>query len=217
MDLNPAVGARWEVVVDDREASGGWLWLLGSDPRFRVVADRLSVGDYVVPGVACFERKTIPDFERSLVDGRLFRQASSLASGRVPAAYLLEGSESEWDQCRVRWEALWGAWLSLAFDFRMPVVPVRTPEEGVAVIRMTCERGYPADRGAVRPGYRPRTARRRQLFVLQGLPGIGLEKASRLLDRFGSVRGVMLAEPEAWADVVGIGPETIRRCWQVLG
>lgn len=57
-------------------------------------------------------------------------------------------------------------------------------------------------------GHRPKRLRRRQLFVLQGLPGVGPERAAALLQACGSVAGVFAANEEALADVPGIGPRT---------
>ena len=47
-----------------------------------------------------------------------------------------------------------------------------------------------------------------QLFILQGLPGIGPEKAKRLLETFGSVNAVFQADADALQGVSGIGEKT---------
>ena len=63
-----------------------------------------------------------------------------------------------------------------------------------------------AARGALyRPGYRPKGKRKRQIYILQGLPGVGPERAARLLDRFGSVEGVICAGSEDLQSIEGIG------------
>jgi len=45
----------------------------------------------------------------------------------------------------------------------------------------------------------------RQLFILQGLPGVGRERADRLLDRFGSVEAAISASSSDVQSVNGIG------------
>ena len=55
-----------------------------------------------------------------------------------------------------------------------------------------------------RHGYRPKGFRKRQQFILQGLPGIGPKKASRLLNRFGSVEAVITASSIELQSVKGI-------------
>jgi ERCC4-type nuclease len=57
----------------------------------------------------------------------------------------------------------------------------------------------------LRNGYQPKGKRRRQIYILQGLPGIGRERAIRLLDKFGSVEAVIAADSSALQSVHGIG------------
>ena len=55
-----------------------------------------------------------------------------------------------------------------------------------------------------------------QMHLLQGLPGIGPERAARLLDHFGSVRAVMAADAAELRAVPGIGPKCARKIvWSV--
>jgi DNA excision repair protein ERCC-4 len=70
--------------------------------------------------------------------------------------------------------------------------------------------------GLPRPGYRPKGTRARQLFLLQGLPGVGPERATRLLDRFGSVQAIMTASADALATVDGIGEKTAAKMRRLL-
>ncbi len=65
-----------------------------------------------------------------------------------------------------------------------------------------------------RPGSRPRGKRARQLFILQGFPRIGPERARRLLAHFGSVEAIVGAVSKALQSVEGIGgqvADTLRR------
>jgi ERCC4-type nuclease len=76
----------------------------------------------------------------------------------------------------------------------------------VRTIFYAARQGQAYTRGALaRPGYRPKGKLARQLFLLQGLPEIGPERARRLLARFGSVEGVVRAGPEELRSVHGIG------------
>ncbi len=51
----------------------------------------------------------------------------------------------------------------------------------------------------------PKDKRKRQFFILQGLPGIGREIAIRLLDNFGSVEAIIAASSNELQTVEGIG------------
>ena len=45
----------------------------------------------------------------------------------------------------------------------------------------------------------------RQLFLVQGLPNVSATLAQRLLERFGSVKGIADASPEQLMEVEGVG------------
>jgi ERCC4-type nuclease len=55
------------------------------------------------------------------------------------------------------------------------------------------------------------------LFLLQGLPRVGPERAARLLDRFGSVQAVATASAADLATVDGIGDSIAARIRWALG
>ena len=59
--------------------------------------------------------------------------------------------------------------------------------------------------GVHRHGYRPKDKRKTQLFILQGLPGVGPERAGRFLDSFGSVEAAISARSSELQSVDGIG------------
>jgi len=65
-------------------------------------------------------------------------------------------------------------------------------------------------------GKRPTGKLRTRLHILQGLPGVGPERARLLLEAFGNVEAVLTASEEALKSVDGIGPITAERiCWAI--
>jgi ERCC4-type nuclease len=163
------------------------------------------------------ERKTAADFAASLIDGRLFRQVAVLALAPERAVLMVEGRDQEWRDTGVRREALQGALITIGVFFGVTVLHSDAPEE---TARLLVYLGRQAQRiaqgGLPRSGYRPKRKRARQLFLLQGLPGVGPERAARLLDRFGSVEAVVTASADALAAVDGIGEKTAAKMrWAV--
>ena len=70
--------------------------------------------------------------------------------------------------------------------------------------------------GVQRHGYQPKGLRYRQRYILQGLPGVGSERADRLLDRFGSVEDVISASIDDLQTVDGIGKKIAEKIkWAV--
>ena len=71
------IGSRpVHIVVDDREQAGDVPAALAARGDAAVEVARLKVGDYHIERRVLVERKTAADFAASLIDGRLFRQAS---------------------------------------------------------------------------------------------------------------------------------------------
>ena len=206
------------LVVDDREKAGGKVpAALAARGDVTVEIARLDVGDYRVERRVVVERKTAADFAASLIDGRLFHQAAALALAPERAVLVLEGCDKDWHETGVRREALQGALITIGVFFGVTVLRSDGPEE---TARLLVYLGRQAQRSAhggfPRPGYRPKGKRARQLFLLQGLPGVGPGRAARLLERFGSVQAIMTASADDLATVDGIGEKTAAKMrWAV--
>jgi len=192
--------------VDDRESRGPVAELLAQSPDFQVTVRRLKLGDYLVDGRFLFERKTLTDLVAAIIDGRLFRQALKLSETKLQPALILEGTAQDFAGCGMRWEAIQGALVTVSLFCGVPLLRARTPAETVRTMLYAARQGQTFVTGALpRHGYRPRGKRARQLFILQGLPGIGPEKARRLLEHFGNVEAIINARSEELQSVEGIG------------
>ncbi len=192
--------------VDFRErGSGTPRALAAAGARLDFVT--LKAGDYRVGRVLAIERKSAWDFWRSIFDGRLFRQAIRLARSSPRPLILVEGQGPNFSHPTAR-----GALVTVAAVFGVPVLFSRDPGDSALWI-LTAARQYAArqEYAIARPGWRPKGKRARQIFILQGLPGIGPVRASRLLERFGSVRAVLSADETSLSEVHGIGPRIAER------
>ncbi len=83
------------IVADDRERRGGVIECLEEMTDVRVEVQRIEEGDFVVERQFVVERKTLRDFAQSLLDGRLFRQASRLAQSSLRRVLVLEGKAED--------------------------------------------------------------------------------------------------------------------------
>jgi len=205
------------VVMDDRERSGPLPALLAQAGVFDIEVRRLAAGDYLVDGRLLFERKTLPDLALSIKDGRLFSQALRLATSPLRTALIIEGTARDIEGSGMRWEAVQGALVTVALFIGLPLLRCRTPAETVRTLEFAALQGRTVASGAlVRRGRRPRGKAAVQQHLLQGLPGVGPERAARLLERFGSVQAVLTADAAALEAVPGIGARTARRVrWAV--
>lgn len=205
------------IVADDRERESMVIESLRGIANVSVCVERLASGDYLADHRILFERKTLQDLARSIVDGRLFKQMVRLAKSKYKAVLILEGTGKDAEGLGVRREALQGALITISLILGMPVLRSMAPEETARLIVYAARQiqflgkaSYP------RPGYRPKTKKGRQLYILQGLPGVGHERALRHLEKFGSVEGVMRASRDELQAVEGIGAKTSDRIrWAV--
>jgi DNA excision repair protein ERCC-4 len=202
-------GQRFSLVVDDREPPEAVLKALRACECFELRVERLAVGDYLIDDRLMFERKTLVDLVASIKDGRLFAQALRLAAAPVRGALILEGRSQDLAATRMRREAIQGALVTLTLFMGIPVLRSMGPQETACLILYAArqDRAY-AGGGLARKGRRPRGKVRAQSHILQGLPGVGPERARRLLDRFGSVEAVISAPADALRSVPGVGKET---------
>jgi ERCC4-type nuclease len=147
---------------------------------------RLSMGDYQIDNRLVVERKTLKDFAVSIIDGRLFKQTIFLANSNSKSVLILEGTVSDTVEIGVTREAMQGALITVSLILGIPVLRSKDPSETAKlIVYIGRQIESMAGDGMQRHGYRPKTKRKRQLFILQGLPGVGSEKAERLLARFG--------------------------------
>ncbi len=197
------------ITVDDREEKTGIVDEL-KEKGWEVRIRRLTVGDFRLGNEAVIERKTAHDFVLSIIDGRLFRQAAQLKMHGPRTAFLVEGdpfrTDSDIDAPSVR-----GAIVSVSMIWQVPVIFSESLWQSVEILWFMANQVHRlTDLPAARYGYRPKRLIRRQLYVLQGIPGIGPKRASRLLQHFGTLRRVFSASPEEWQDVRGIGKDRAR-------
>ena len=202
----------FSVVVDDREKNSGVADALQQKENVVIQVQRIPCGDYLVDDRLVFERKTLNDFASSLIDGRLLKQASRLAYSSARAVYILEGTGKDFTYKGVRREAIQGALITISLIFGLPVLRSRNPIETANLILYAARQvALVIQSGLKRYGYRPRGKRGRQLFILQGLPGIGRERANRLLEEFGSVEAIINASSGQLQRVEGIGINTAEK------
>jgi DNA excision repair protein ERCC-4 len=206
-----------EIVADDRERESDVIESLQGIANVSVRIERLAAGDYLADRRTLFERKTLLDLARSIVDGRLFKQMVRLGESKYKAVLILEGTGKDAECLGVRREALQGALITISLILGIPVLRSMAPAETARVIVYAARQVASLGKaGYQRSGYRPKHKKGRQLYILQGLPGVGHERALRLLEKFGSVEAVMLASHNDLLAVEGVGAKTADRIrWAV--
>jgi DNA excision repair protein ERCC-4 len=195
-----------QIIADDRERNSGVVESLSDIENVTVQTQRLGIGDYQIDGRLLVERKTLQDFAVSIIDGRLFRQMTRMANSGFKGVLILEGKIQEISGLGLTREAMQGGMITVSLILGIPVLRSQNPSETAKLI-VYCARQITSvsQTGIYRQGYRPKTKRKRQLYILQGFPGVGRERADRLLDKFGSIEAVVSASSQDLQAVSGIG------------
>jgi DNA excision repair protein ERCC-4 len=205
------------IVADDREEAGGVIGALRARGDVALEVRRLPVGDFLVEERFAVERKTLADFSCSVVDARLFKQAAALVQGSRRAVLVLEGTSADLGAGGASRESMQGALITVSVFYGLAVLRARDAAETARLLVYLGRQAQKLASGSFpRSGCRPKGRRARQLFVLQGLPGVGPGRAARLLERFGSVQAVAAASADELAEVDGLGETTAARIrWAV--
>ncbi|MFQ6012644.1 MAG: ERCC4 domain-containing protein [Thermoplasmata archaeon] len=175
----------------------------------------LAPGDYVV-GEVGVERKTIRDFFSSIVNRRLWEQVSRLRDTYPRPLVVVEGDLALLDDFPNP-KAFWGTFLALHLEEGVPVLFPPTYLH-TALLLETLYRRQRETRSSFGLRHKPKllSLPQRQEFAVQGLPQIGDTLSRTLLERFGSVRGVMAASERDLMKVPMIGPGKAFRIAELL-
>ena len=206
------------IAIDDRERGSGVIEALRNHPDVELTVRRLKLGDYLIDKTLIVERKTLSDFAVSVVDGRLFTQASRLArTTRATPCIILEGTKKTYPDLVISRSAMQGAIISLTVVFGLPLLRSSCPQDSADLILLAADQLHRRNSTAPkRQGYHPKGLARQQSFLLQAIPEIGPAKAKGLLDTFGSPFGVASAKVEDLRTVEGIGEVAATKIHQVF-
>lgn len=202
------------ITVDHREKESELFKLL--ERNFDIKVSTLPFGDYQLSNHLTIERKTAKDLLISIIDLRLFRQVANLKHHCQASLLLIEGNPLQTD-LRFDHRAIKGALLSIQTSWQLPVIFSDSPQDSFDIITTIVRQDETSsDVIPLRGGYRPKRLKLKQLYILQGLPGIGPELAKKLLDHFHSVAAVMSAPEAELMAVEGIGPTKARHIRHIL-
>ncbi|MCS7097067.1 MAG: helix-hairpin-helix domain-containing protein [Candidatus Methanomethylicia archaeon] len=194
------------VFVDERERNCKVPILL-KEMGLYVLFRQLPVGDYVISNDCAVERKNARDFVNSVVEGRIFDQASRLSQYYPKSAIIVEGDlEHIYETLKAGIKAFYGVlssiWLNLGIAFFFTKDVYDTAQLLYSLVKHEQEEFKKII--TVKGKTKLSTLSEKQLFVVSSFPGIGQKTALRLLNKFGSIKNIVLASPVELAMVEGI-------------
>ena len=202
-----------KIIVDKRERNLDILEGLSGSGILLNFA-QLPVGDYILSERMCVERKTVHDFESSIINARLFDQIERLSGTYKKPILLLEGEESEFT---MNPNVVLGAIISLYSDYNVQVIRSRDVAETVSTLARLAEREQDERRVPRMLGSKRAFSNSQwQLLILGSIPGIGPKLAMSLIKRFKTVKNVVSAEPDELMEVKKIGEKKAEKIYEIL-
>ena len=200
-------GRLINIIVDDREMGCDVPGFLASYANVDVNVSRLPLGDYLVNDNLLFERKTLRDLVYSIIDGRVFSQAARLSASDYQGIFILEGTSADITDFKMKRKSIQGALIYISVILGIPVLRSTCVSETASLIFATARQvNNVAEGKVVRHGGRaPKGKKHRQLYLLQGLPGVGKKRAELLLQKFENVENVVNASYEELMEIDGVG------------
>ena len=203
-------GTPVKIVVDVHERQSGiadTLRELGAE----VEITALPAGDYAVGANTLIERKGVLDLHAAVLKGRLWPQLGKLRAACAFPYLLVEGTDI--DCGPLHHNGVRGACLAV-IDQGIALLRSGYQRDSALWIHRLAVRCQEVEPAADRPAYaqrpRPKPGDETAEAMLAAVPGISTTSARALLERFGSVAGVVAADPVEWLSVPGIGPERAR-------
>ena len=184
-----------------------------------VILKQLRVADYICSDRVAIEKKTVSDFLQSIVNQRIFRQASELANSFERPLLLLEGNpDMLFLERHIHPNTVRGVLSSIAIDFKIPIIWTSNAKETANMIYWIAKREQLIEKREVqiRAKTRTETTQDHQEFLVAGLPHVSNVLSKRLLEHFGSVKKIFSAKQEKLKKVEGIGEEKAKRIWDVI-
>ena len=192
-----------KIIVDNRERNVPLINVLESK-GMSIEIKTVHVGDYVVSDRVCIERKTVQDFESSIINGRLFDQVRRLRETYECPILILEGDA---EYFRLKNSVINGTVAALYIDYGIEVLCTSDPENTAELISKIAEHEQiehdrePSAKG----GARAYTQSQFQQYVIANIPGIGPKLSKSLLKHFKSIKSIANAAPEDLMKVEKIG------------
>lgn len=203
-----------KVIVDHRERASHLPEHL-REQQLGVEMQTLQIGDYIISDRVCIERKTVSDFESSIISGRLFDQAERLKLHYQNPIIILEG---EAELFRLHRRVIIGTIATLYIDYGIEVLLSGSQEETAEIISSLAKHeqdGHKREPSA-KGGARAYTNSQYQEYMVANLPGVGMVLARALLKHFGSLKGLSNATPEQLMEIEKIGKKKAERIHETL-
>ncbi len=168
----------------------------------RVIAKQLAVGDFIASERVVIERKARPDFEQSIIDGRLFSQAEKMNEHCERPVIIIEGN-APFE--RIDDRAILGAMSSLISDYGASVIFSKDMKRTAELVFALARHEQVTRNRYVKEfkDKKQKDSEKSKVAMIEAVYGIGPKAAEKLIARFGSVVGLANASKADIQETVG--------------
>ena len=202
------------IYVDTREVSTSLIKTISQDKQIELIAKKLDVGDFLLSDRIIVERKTAQDFLQSIIDGRLLKQASVMASNYPMAIIILEGRHL-YGLRNIHPNAIRGAIVALTIDFGINVIFTESETDTAHYLIRIAKRDQSDSITTHRSKIKKKTDTEIEMMenIISSLPGINIKLSKRLLKHFKTVKNTFSAEKKELLGIEGIGEKLAEKIY----
>jgi len=201
--FSPGTSKEGELTVSGRIGGAGLegaLRELGFDLKER----DLENADVVVSSRVAVAVRSVEDFIKGISDGSVFSTLAKLKHEYLHPVLIVQGTP-EGDGSQAGNAAVYDALSSVLAEYHIPTLSTANSADTAGAIRSLFRQEEGRGSGGRRTTQTTLDVPSRQMFLVQGLPNVSATLAQRLLERFGSVKGIADADVEELMQVEGIG------------
>ncbi len=202
------------VIMDDRERNSALITGL-EENGVCVEKKTIHVGDYIISDRVCIERKTVSDFESSLMNGRLLDQIKRLKENYSLPIIIIEGGR---DDFRLGRNVIIGALVAIYVDYGIEAILSDNAEDTSNIITSIAKHEQLENNRepTLKGGRKAYSTANFQEYIIGNLPGIGPKLAKSLLKHFKSIKRIANANVKQLMKVEKIGKKKAEQIHDVI-
>lgn len=197
-------GAEQDTLVVSTRVGGSELKNALEKSGFATEAKEIEHADVIVSKRVAVAVRTVDGFIDGISDGSVLSVLAKMKHEYLHPILIVQGAP-QGDGAQAGNAAVYDALSSILAEYHMPILSTGTAEETAAAIRSLRKQEEAREGKAGRGVQTTLDMSSRQMFLVQGLPNVSATLAQRLLERFGSVKGIADADVEELMQVDGIG------------
>lgn len=202
------------ITIDYRERPSGIPQMLRNEFSYMTFGN-LNAGDYQIHNTIIIERKTAQDFIRSLTHQELFNQCKKLKQSGFPVLMIIEGNPLK-TSSEIKTKAVKGTLLAITGCWQIPVFYTSSKQETAKTILRLSQNEIVSKRAPIARKAKPKHLVNKQLFFLQGLPGISKILSYDLLKEFKTIEKLLVADIKSLQKIRGIGKTKAQNIYNFL-